>query len=354
MTPTECRKAIQEKREQRAKIQEKIAAATGKEKLSLRVEDARLAEDINTLARVLRDLMPQHHIGKPRSGGWSKVETLTWNEVGLKTWRELEAETNSDEIAMMARAAQEATNKCSSILTEKQNAYFSSVGGMMEPYQRGKKTQADVSIEHNVDRSTVCRTVGRARKRIQDDARKRYFALKNVCKDGTRLDVSDEETMKVLLSTLTERQLLYMTLYYGNWMTTREVGECLDVDHATVSRTIGRGLDKLSALVSDREVELSGVPALEMRIMEYLNEIPPEVPRVKSGRPQTPRQKECGRWQMVVSERRLRLRRDVFLRLKEKGSLGELLKQRKGFYALVLRAVSVLKEKMKQRRKGKQ
>lgn len=340
MTPTECRKAIQEKREQRAKIQAKLADATGKEKLSLRLEDARLAEDINTLARVLRDLLPQHHIGKPKSSGWSKLETLTWNEISLKTWKELEAETNSEEVFLMERAARETMDNVSSILSKKQNVYFSAVGQTMEPYQRGKQTQGKVSIEMGVDSSTVCRAIGRARKRLRSDAQKRYLYLKNACKDGVRLDVSDKDTIKVLLSTLTERQLLYIVLYYGNWMSTREIGDCLCVDHSTVSRTICRGLEKLSFLVSNREVELSGVPELEMRIMEYINDIPPEKPKTKAEHQQ---RQARNRWVMAASERTLRLRRGLFFFVTEKGKLGEMLRTEPGLHTLVLKAIAALK-----------
>lgn len=357
MTPTECRKAIAEKREQRAAIHARLADATGKDKMSLRLEDAKIAEDINTLGRVLRDLMPQHHIGethhrerngprRAKSGGWSKLETLSWNEIGLKTWKELEAETNSEDIAQMMQATRETMDRCSVILSEKQNTYFSAVGQTMEWHGRGSKRQADVAANAGVDPSTVSRTVQRARGRVRREAKLRYEYLRAVCENGSiRLDASDRETMEILLSTLSERQLLYMTLYYGNWMTSREVGNCVGVDHSTVTRTIGRGLDKLSALVSGRAVELSGVPELEMRIMECLNQIPPEASAEKEKAHGMCHRN--GRRIFHIDTQVLRLRRDVFLTVVEKGKLGELLRRKHGLYALVLRAVSVLKRKIR-------
>ena len=54
------------------------------------------------------------------------------------------------------------------------------------------------------------------------------------------MDFADPETAKKLLGCLTERQAVYMYLYYGEWLTMEDIGKLLSVDKSSICRTLER------------------------------------------------------------------------------------------------------------------
>ncbi len=94
----------------------------------------------------------------------------------------------------------------------------------------------------NVDKSTVSRTLNRAHQRIRDLAQfeEQYYEPDCDSEDSSEMDFADPETAKKLLGCLTERQAVYMYLYYGEWLTMEDIGKLLSVDKSTICRTLER------------------------------------------------------------------------------------------------------------------
>ena len=107
-----------------------------------------------------------------------------------------------------------------------------------------------------------------------------------------------------VLSLLTPRQQLYLYLYYGEWLSLREIGRLLRVDHASVLRSIRCALERLEAVTLGTGVEVRGLEALEEALVAHFHALEPEEeapPRPKARRPPPSpaspcRPTPCGHW----------------------------------------------------------
>ena len=155
-------------------------------------------------------------------------------------------------------------------LTDKQGEYLAQVEG-------GKKA-AQVAREAGRHRGTVSRTVGRGRAKIAREAKALYEVLRAQQGPGPLVvDLADSRVLEAVLSLLTPRQQLYLYLYYGEWLSLREIGRLLRVDHASVLRSIRCGLERLGALAVGTRAEVRGLEELEERLMAHFNQLePPE------------------------------------------------------------------------------
>lgn len=144
-------------------------------------------------------------------------------------WRSSERDGEMD----AARAAcLDTLRRSAEALTPRQRELF-------EAWRSGERVTA-LAERYGVDKSTVSRTLTRCKARLRAEAESRAGALR--LPDGTALDLADAETARVVLSCLTSRQAVCLYLYYGEWLSLRECGELLSVDHAAVLRTVRRGL----------------------------------------------------------------------------------------------------------------
>lgn len=132
---------------------------------------------------------------------------------------------------------------------------------MLDLYLQGKGV-SEIAEQLHVRNSTVSRTLSRAKanfNRIEEDLR-----CEQQRQAANRLDLTDPETAKHVLSRLTETQAVYLYLYYGEWLDMRSIGALLGVSHSTVCRTIHRAAGRIRALCTDAQgAELRGVDALE-------------------------------------------------------------------------------------------
>ena len=156
---------------------------------------------------------------------------------------------------------------------------------------RGGEKAAQVAREAGRHRGTVSRTVGRGRTKIAKEAKALYEVLQAQQGPGPLVvDLADGRVLEAVLSLLTPRQQLYLYLYYGEWLSLREIGRLLRVDHASVLRSIRCGLERLGTLAVGTRAEVRGLEELEERLMAHFNQLePPEEalpgPRHRSGRP---------------------------------------------------------------------
>lgn len=160
----EIKDQIRVLRAQKNALQARLEGAQGREARAIRLELARIGEDLVDCARQLRELMPRHKISR---GGatWSGVEGWRWDQLQYQTWAEMETAeeqegpTEKDKMRLAVRAARRG-------VTQTQEKYLAEL-------DQGKKA-AQIARETGRHRSTVCRTLRRGEKRIAEDARALY------------------------------------------------------------------------------------------------------------------------------------------------------------------------------------
>lgn len=133
-----------------------------------------------------------------------------------------------------------------------------------------------------VDKSTVCRTLKRAQHNLRQLAEARMTVDR--LRHDNRLDVSDPEVGKFLVSALTPHQAVCFYLYYSEQLSVREVGQLLQVDHSTICRTVQRAVARISDVLGDSIGILENVEELdELVYLIYCNlrdrydDLPPSV-----------------------------------------------------------------------------
>ena len=258
-------KALRERREE---LEKALEGAAGPGARPLRLELARVKEELVDCARRLKELMPSHKVRCRTT--WAGVDGWRWDDLQYQTWAELESAgeqdgpTELDHMRLAVRLARERA------VTDKQGEYMAQVEG-------GKKA-AQVAREAGRHRGTVSRTVGRGRAKIAKEAKALYEVLQAQQGPGPLVvDLADGRVLEAVLSLLTPRQQLYLYLYYGEWLSLREIGRLLRVDHASVLRSIRCGLERLGALAVGTRAEVRGLEELEERLMAHFNQLePPE------------------------------------------------------------------------------
>lgn len=112
---------------------------------------------------------------------------------------------------------------------------------MLELSMEGKRG-TEIAKILSVDKSTVYRTLSRAHQRIRDLAQfeEQHYKPGGDSEDSSEMELTDPETAKKLLGCLTERQAVYMYLYYSEWLTMENIGKLLSVDKSTICRTLKR------------------------------------------------------------------------------------------------------------------
>lgn len=258
-------------RAEKAALQAKLAEARDRETGAIRLKLAAVEEDLVDCARLLRELMPRHKISRGKT--WSGLEGWQWDKLQYQTWAELEGAespegpTEQDKMRLAVRAARTG-------LTPAQEAYLAQTDVGKRP--------AQVAREAGKHRSTVCRTLRRGKDRIAEDAKVLYDLLGRREGGPLVIDLGEPEVLKAVLDRLTTRQQTYLYLYYGEWLSLREIGTLLGVDHASVLRSIRCGLRRMESLALGEQVEVRGLDSLEERLMAHFNDLPlEEEPREK-------------------------------------------------------------------------
>ena len=301
-------------REQRAALEARLSGAGPGEIQALRMELAVCNEALVDCSRRLRELRPRHRI---RHGGttWTGPKDCRVDQTQYRAWLEAQNEGGPNPLAQLSAD----TRKAMEGLPARQKLYLSgaaqgeSASGMARQYGR--------------DPSTVARTLRRAKRRVKQAAELQMSGRRCVDEAGVlRLDLSNRDHLSLLLDWLTERQQLYLYLYYGEWMTLREIGALLEVDKSTVLRTIRRGLDRLDGLLQAPQVRLDGVGRVEELLIGLYETVTAQdlaaqqdLRRTRPGRGRTGQRKKSGPSEAAQMDR---LRED---RVEAYGSTGRLL-----------------------------
>ena len=179
---------------------------------------------------------------------WFEANRVTFADLEGNTlrWEDLDKDADNYQVRMarLMRVLRRARVAC----TERQQQ-------MLELSMSGKRV-SEIAKELGVDKSSVSRTLSRAYqyiRSIEEFERQRHSANANGEESHITLDLSDPDTAKNLLGCLTERQMVYLYLYYGEWLSMEAIGQLLHVDKSTISRTIHRGAMSIQACYPETE-----------------------------------------------------------------------------------------------------
>ena len=174
-------------------------------------------------------------------------------------------------------------------------------------------TETAIGAKLGVHKSTVCRTLKRAKKNVASvvETQQKVEALR----DGNRLDMTDPGVVKLLMGALTTHQATCFYLYYAEWLTIRQIGGLLNVDHSTICRTIKRAVARLNDVLGGVVDILDNIEGMDdvlfviyCGLSEKDDELPPAVrdilPRKSLG--EHPGQSNKERGQSVVPEFQIR------------------------------------------------
>lgn len=137
---------------------------------------------------------------------------------------------------------------------------------MLDLFLQGKSIR-EIAEATGVDKTTVSRTLKRAKKTINEIE----GAMRNEERAEARgvIDFSSREVAEDILSSLTETQAVYLYLYYGEWLSLRDIGELLDKSHVSVCNGIHRAVKRIREKYNDNEdLMLCGVEDLEPMLYE--------------------------------------------------------------------------------------
>lgn len=242
---------------QKTALEDRLKSASETELRSLRVELAEVKESIVLSNRRLKDLMPQHKVSVKLELREQANEYRKWLDDAMSH----EEEYEEDDMAIM----QTVTDRAVEILPSKQRKYLK--------MRLNRRYAVHVAHECGVHPSTVGRTVKRAKAFVGSVATP-AFVLRKAVRNNGKIDFSDNEQLTAFIDLLTPIQRVYISLYYGEWLTMREIGALVDKNQSVVSRAIRRGLERLS-ICFDESIQVDGIEHLEDLLIFYYSDIDP-------------------------------------------------------------------------------
>lgn len=262
------------KKELQARRQEELALqAAGKgDNMTLFMVEEELM-DVNAQ---LRALTPGRRVG--RKGGCISNNAFErgWSPSDSKQFLEWDRENNSfdDEIA-------EGRVELKNILANSRDLMTPRQWEIFEVWSKTGMSMDDIARRFNINKSTVSRTLRRAKAAIQEEAERKNNGRKYL--SSARLDMSDPNVSKIILACMTETQAVYVYLYYGEWMTLREISALTGTDKSSIMRAIYRALANIGRYLGYREIVLENMDAVgeiafRMYVANGLLEDPPEHP----------------------------------------------------------------------------
>ena len=209
-------------------------------------------EELMDVNAHLRALTPGQRIGS--KGGRVQVGLATDHQQ-FTDWAQ-EDQAGTDEGADYRAAMVEALAESKGLMTETQWRVF-------ELWATGMAVN-QIAMKLGRNRGSVSRTLGRARARIQESASFRMAAARAQLpvRPVMEIDLSDKEIFKVILPSLTEVQIVYLYLYYGEFLSCPEIALLINRNISTVSRTLRRAIKSIAGSFDAVRVYITGMYAL--------------------------------------------------------------------------------------------
>ena len=209
-------------------------------------------EELMDVNAHLRALTPGQRIGS--KGGRVQVGLATDHQQ-FTDWAQ-EDQAGTDEGFDYRAAMVEALAESKGLMTETQWRVF-------ELWATGMAVN-QIAMKLGRNRGSVSRTLGRARARIQESASFRMAAARAQLpvRPVMEIDLSDKEIFKVILPSLTEVQIVYLYLYYGEFLSCPEIALLINRNISTVSRTLRRAIKSIAGSFDAVRVYITGMYAL--------------------------------------------------------------------------------------------
>lgn len=209
-------------------------------------------EELMDVNAHLRALTPGQRIGS--KGGRVQVGLATDHQQ-FTDWAQ-EDQAGTDEGVDYRAAMVEALAESKGLMTETQWRVF-------ELWATGMAVN-QIAMKLGRNRGSVSRTLGRARARIQESASFRMAAARAQLpvRPVMEIDLSDKEIFKVILPSLTEVQIVYLYLYYGEFLSCPEIALLINRNISTVSRTLRRAIKSIAGSFDAVRVYITGMYAL--------------------------------------------------------------------------------------------
>ena len=209
-------------------------------------------EELMDVNAHLRALTPGQRIGS--KGGRVQVGLATDHQQ-FTDWAQ-EDQAGTDEGVDYRAAMVEALAESKDLMTETQWRVF-------ELWATGMAVN-QIAVKLGLNRGSVSRTLGRARARIQESASFRMAAARAQLpvRPVMEIDLSDKEIFKVILPSLTEVQIVYLYLYYGEFLSCPEIALLINRNISTVSRTLRRAIKSIADSFDAVRVYITGMYAL--------------------------------------------------------------------------------------------
>ena len=209
-------------------------------------------EELMDVNAHLRALTPGQRIGS--KGGRVQVGLATDHQQ-FTDWAQ-EDQAGTDEGVDYRAAMVEALAESKGLMTETQWRVF-------ELWATGMAVN-QIAMKLGWNRGSVSRTLGRARARIQESASFRMAAARAQLpvRPVMEIDLSDKEIFKVILPSLTEVQIVYLYLYYGEFLSCPEIALLINRNISTVSRTLRRAIKSIAGSFDAVRVYITGMYAL--------------------------------------------------------------------------------------------
>ena len=209
-------------------------------------------EELMDVNAHLRALTPGQRIGS--KGGRVQVGLATDHQQ-FTDWAQ-EDQAGTDEGVDYRAAMVEALAESKGLMTETQWRVF-------ELWATGMAVN-QIAMKLGRNRGSVSRTLGRARARIQESASFRMAAARAQLpvRPVMEIDLSDKEIFKVILPSLTEAQIVYLYLHYGEFLSCPEIALLINRNISTVSRTLRRAIKSIAGSFDAVRVYITGMYAL--------------------------------------------------------------------------------------------
>lgn len=231
-------------------------------------------EALQTLRDKLSVEMPTHRVSYKRvdNGG----DTRTFDAAAVRDFIEngsvVERESQKEKEATVDFSMDDITIGMKAITPRQRQ--------VVEKVLSQNKTFVEVAQELGIDKSTVSRLYNRGMNTIVavgHELKEQRSQLSGEEVKVKVIDLNEPGYLQKVIDALTVNQQLCMLLYYGEWLSTREIGRLLDTDHVSIYRTIQRGQMNLYKVAPGADiVYIKGYDVLEDLMIEKYPDLIPE------------------------------------------------------------------------------
>lgn len=231
-------------------------------------------EELLTVNANLRMLTPGHRVGNRHNrqyGDWApdKQQYRDWIQ---------QDQSLDDEIEDGRALLKQVVDSSREHLTPRQSEMF-------ELWKTTGMGPRAIARHMGLNPSTVSRTLRRAKQTIQKEAERQTENQKRL--SACLLDMSDPNVSTVLLSCVTEKQAVCLYLYYGEWLSIRNIEALTGIDKSSILRNINRALVNIGKYLGYREIILDNMDSIgdfayQLYIAGGPLEDPPEPPTEES------------------------------------------------------------------------